>query len=103
MASVTVGFSIDKEDLKRLDELTRRFGGGNRSAFLRAALDHMQRLARAERLSALQRYGVQRSAELGLLDVDVPDAVKQTMRKKAPKQTPTIREIENMVVSSGKG
>ncbi|HEY4409977.1 MAG TPA: hypothetical protein VGO87_08840 [Acidimicrobiia bacterium] len=62
MATKTVGFAVADEDLARLERLTRKYGGGNRSAFLREAMRQMEVLERAERLSELQAYGSERSA-----------------------------------------
>jgi predicted DNA-binding protein len=36
VASQTVGFALADEDRERLDRLVEHFGGGNRSAYLRA-------------------------------------------------------------------
>lgn len=66
MATKTVGFAIDEADVPRLDRLTRRFGHGNRSAFLREAMRQMEVVERAQRLAALQAYGAERSAAAGL-------------------------------------
>lgn len=79
MASITIGFSIPKADQARLQRLVDRFGQGNRSAFLRAAMKHMEVLERAERLDELSRYGVERLAARGLSAEDIPKLVKQVL------------------------
>jgi hypothetical protein len=79
MASITVGFSISKGDEARLRRLVERFGHGNRSAFLRAAMHHMEVLERAERLEELSRYGAERLAAQGLSPDDIPALVKQVL------------------------
>lgn len=79
MASITIGFSIPKEDEPRLQHLVRRFGQGNRSAFLRAAMKHMEVLDRAERLDELSRYGAERLAARGLAADEIPELVKQVL------------------------
>lgn len=66
MGTRTVGFAIAEEDEERLSRLTERFGHGNRSAFLREAMRQMEVIDRAERLTALQGYGAERSAAAGL-------------------------------------
>src|ERR1700677_2258987 len=66
MSTKTVGFAIADEDVERLDRLTRRFGHGNRSAFLREAMKQMEVIERAEKLAELQAYGAERSAAAGL-------------------------------------
>lgn len=80
MSAVTVGFSIGDDDQERLDRLVRHFGGGNRSAFLRRAMDVMESMERAERLRALQRYGNQRTAELGIDPGDVDEIVRKAVK-----------------------
>jgi Arc/MetJ-type ribon-helix-helix transcriptional regulator len=65
VASRTVGFAIAEEDEARLARLVERYGGGNRSAFLRAAIAQMEALDRAERLRELQAYGAHRAASRG--------------------------------------
>jgi Arc/MetJ-type ribon-helix-helix transcriptional regulator len=66
MTTRTIGFAVAEEDEERLRRLTERFGQGNRSAFLREAMRQMEVIDRAERLAALQGYGVERSAAAGL-------------------------------------
>src|SRR2546427_419932 len=85
MASITVGFSIPEEDEARLKHLVDRFGQGNRSAFLRAAMKHMEVLERAERLDELSRYGAERLAAKGLSAEDIPNLVKRVLS--SPKTT----------------
>jgi len=53
MTTTTVGFAVADEDQERLARLVEHFGGGNRSAYLRATLPVMEALARAERLREL--------------------------------------------------
>jgi Arc/MetJ-type ribon-helix-helix transcriptional regulator len=79
MASITIGFSIPKEDEARLQRLVHRFGHGNRSAFLRAAMKHMEVLERADRLAGLSQYGAERLAARGLTADEIPQLVKQVL------------------------
>jgi hypothetical protein len=65
MATTTVGFAVADEDQERLARLVEHFGGGNRSAYLRATLPVMESLARAERLRELQARNAERSAAAG--------------------------------------
>jgi hypothetical protein len=65
MATTTIGFAVADEDRGRLQRLVERFGGGNRSAYLRATLPVMESLARAERLRELQARNAERAAEAG--------------------------------------
>jgi Arc/MetJ-type ribon-helix-helix transcriptional regulator len=84
VASITIGFSIPKEDEVRLQRLVDRFGQGNRSAFLRAAMTHMEVLERAERLDELSRYGAERLASSGLSVEEIPALVKQVLSSAKP-------------------
>ncbi len=61
----TVGFAVADEDQERLARLVEHFGGGNRSAYLRATLPVMESLARAERLRELQARNAERAAAAG--------------------------------------
>jgi hypothetical protein len=65
MATTTVGFAVSDEDQERLARLVQHFGGGNRSAYLRATLPVMESLARAERLRELQARNAERVAAAG--------------------------------------
>ena len=65
MSTSTVGFAVADEDQERLARLVEHFGGGNRSAYLRATLPVMESLARAERLRDLQARNTERAAAAG--------------------------------------
>src|SRR5262245_45068936 len=65
MSTTTVGFAVADEDQERLARLVEHFGGGNRSAYLRATLPVMEALARAERLRELQARNAERAAAAG--------------------------------------
>jgi len=82
MSSTTVGFAVSDEDRPRLERLTARYGGGNRSAFLRVALDHMEAIERAEELAALQAYGNERSAAAGLTQKDAVAVVRRVLKRR---------------------
>jgi len=84
MASITVGFSIPEADEARLQHLVEKFGHGNRSAFLRAAMKHMEVLERAERLDQLSTYGAERLAAKGLSPEDIPALVKKVLSSSSP-------------------
>lgn len=80
MASHSVGFAVADEDRDRLDRLVKRFGGGNRSAFLRVAIDYLEAHERAERLRRLQYYGTSRSTDKGVTVDQVDTIVKRVLR-----------------------
>jgi Arc/MetJ-type ribon-helix-helix transcriptional regulator len=54
VAVKTVGFAVADDDRPLLDRLVERYGHGNRSEFLRAAMKVMAAEERAERLRSLQ-------------------------------------------------
>lgn len=82
MATKTVGFAIAEEDEARLERLTRRFGNGNRSAFLREAMDQMEVVDRASRLAELQAYGAEHSTAAGLTHEDAIEVVRRALKKR---------------------
>jgi len=54
MAAKTVGFAVAEEDAAGLKELVDHFGHGNRSEFLRVAMQRMRHELFAERMRGLQ-------------------------------------------------
>jgi hypothetical protein len=80
----TVGFAIDETDRERLDHLTKVFGGGNRSAFLRRAMDVMERYELAQRLVELQAYGEERLASSSRTAADIPELVAKALADPDP-------------------
>ncbi|MEV8516308.1 hypothetical protein [Dactylosporangium sp. NPDC051484] len=80
MASQTVGFAVSAEDRERLDRLVEHFGGGNRSAYLRATLKVMESLRRAERLRELQAANHRRLAEQGVSAEDLSDLITKAYK-----------------------
>lgn len=79
----TLGFAVQPEDRAVLDELVEYFGGGNRSAYLRATLKVMKSIMIADQLREAQAYGQRKTAELGIEPADVPAHV-QTFLKGSP-------------------
>ena len=82
MATKTVGFAVDEADTARLERLTKKFGHGNRSAFLREAMRQMEVVERAERLAALQAYGAERSAAAGLGPDEAVEVVRRVLTRR---------------------
>ncbi len=82
MSTKTVGFAIAEEDEVRLERLTEKFGHGNRSAFLRAAMRQMEVIDRADRLADLQAYGAERSAAVGLSADDALEVVRRVLKRR---------------------
>lgn len=76
MTAKTIGFAIAESDRDQLDRLVDRFGHGNRSEFLRAAMKVMAVEDRAQRLRSLQT----RAAETLGRTVS-PDEVNGLVRK----------------------
>jgi hypothetical protein len=84
MTATTVGFAIEERDRARLQHLADRFGGGNRSAFLRRAIDVMERYELAQRLVELQAYGEERLAAAGATADDIPALVERALTDPDP-------------------
>ena len=82
MTTKTIGFAVAEEDEARLDRLTAKFGHGNRSAFLREAMHQMEVVDRAQRLAALQAYGVERSATAGLTAEEALEVVRRVLKRR---------------------
>lgn len=80
----TVGFAVDESDRARLDHLSEVFGGGNRSAFLRKAMDVMERYELTQRLVELQAYGEERLAAAGKTSPDIPELVAKALADPDP-------------------
>jgi hypothetical protein len=80
MASQTIGFAVADEDRERLDKLVEHFGGGNRSAYLRATLKVMESLRRAERLRELQAANHRRLAEDGIAEAEHPELIRSAYK-----------------------
>lgn len=77
--ATTIGFAVDEADRARLDHLSEVFGGGNRSAFLRKAMDVMERYELTQRLVELQAYGEERLAAAGKASSDIPELVAKAL------------------------
>jgi hypothetical protein len=83
MAAQTLGFAVQPEDRQVLDELVEYFGGGNRSAYLRATLKVMKSIMIADQLRESQAYGQQRIAELSIEPADVPARIQEFLKGSA--------------------
>lgn len=71
---------MEESDSPRLERLVQKYGGGNRSAFLRVAIDYLEAADRADRLRKLQAYGAARSAEKDLPLEEVQKVVRRVLR-----------------------
>lgn len=91
--ATTLGFSVEERDRGRLEHLAERFGGGNRSAFLRRALDVMERLERVERLSRVQSYGAGQLYDAGLTQDDIPGTVAKALSNPTPESVAQAKLI----------
>jgi hypothetical protein len=80
MTAQTLGFAVQPEDRAVLDELVEYFGGGNRSAYLRATLKVMKSIMIADQLREAQAYGQQRTAELGIEAAGVSRRVQDFLK-----------------------
>jgi hypothetical protein len=82
--ATTIGFAVDEADRARLEHLSRVFGGGNRSAFLRRAMDVMERYELTQRLVELQAYGEERLAAAEQSSSDIPALVARALADPDP-------------------
>jgi hypothetical protein len=80
VSTKTIGFAVTDEDRELLDELVEYFGGGNRSAYLRATLRVMASVKLAEELRETQAYGQRKLAEQGLTLDDIPAITKRALK-----------------------
>ncbi|MGH8774481.1 MAG: hypothetical protein ACRDWI_04665 [Jiangellaceae bacterium] len=80
MATTSVGFAVSDEDRTRLDELVEYFGGGNRSAYLRATLKVMESIRRADILRDLQARSHQRLAEHSIDEEDLDELIRSSYK-----------------------
>ncbi len=97
--SSTIGFSVEDADRDRLEDLAERYGGGNRSAFLRSAMDLMERVARAEDLAKLQGYGSAQLSRSGFSIQDIPRIVDAQARRDDPQTTDRAKAIVSDLIS----
>ena len=97
--AATIGFSIEESDRPRLKRLTDTFGGGNRSAFLRTAMDVMERYERAQRLARLQAYGAQHLASSGRRLADITEIVAAALANPAPETVAQAKLIVADIVN----
>ena len=75
-SSVTVGFSIPRDEVSTLEHLATVFADGNRSAFLRKAMRRMQAAEAAMELRELQAYGVARREQLDIPEDEIDARIK---------------------------
>lgn len=80
MSARTVGFAVADEDRALLDRLVSRYGHGNRSEFLRAALRIMAAEERAERLRAVQAQAHREAGRVYTAD-EVNELVGQVLKR----------------------
>ena len=79
-AAVPVTLSLNPEDRERFERLVARYGGGNRSEFLRAAMDRMETAEMAAELRELRAYGARRRRELhGDAEVDIAAITRRAL------------------------
>jgi len=80
MSTQTIGFAIAESDRADLNELVAYFGGGNRSAYLRATIRVMKSVMHAERMQEFQQYGAQKAAEEGIALEDIPAITRRVLK-----------------------
>ncbi|MBT2480851.1 hypothetical protein [Streptomyces sp. ISL-94] len=80
MGTQTIGFAVSDADRAALDELVEYFGGGNRSAYLRATIKIMKSVKLAEELREVQAYGERKLAEQGASLADVTAITRRVLK-----------------------
>ncbi|GAA3377909.1 hypothetical protein GCM10020367_55440 [Streptomyces sannanensis] len=80
VSTQTIGFAVSDADRADLDELVEYFGGGNRSAYLRATIKIMKSVKLAEELREVQAYGEQKLAEQGASLADVTAITRRVLK-----------------------
>ena len=66
MAAPTVGFSIGRQDQERVQRLAARYAHGNRSSWLRQAIDLFEEKALFDTLADVQARGDRLTAQRGI-------------------------------------
>lgn len=84
MSTTSIGFAVSDEDRARLDELAEYFGGGNRSAYLRATFTVMESIRRADILRDLQARSHQRLAEHDIAEHDLDELIRVSYKGRRP-------------------
>lgn len=84
MSATTVGFSVTDEYRARLERLVEKHTPGNRSEFLRRAIDVMEHHDRASDLAALQEYGEVLSRRYGVTIADVATLQSRSLDEHDP-------------------
>jgi Arc/MetJ-type ribon-helix-helix transcriptional regulator len=79
--AVPVTLSLNPEDRERFERLVVRFGRGNRSEFLRAAMDRMETAEIAAELRDLRAYGARRRAERGGPQLSTPERTRRVLNR----------------------
>lgn len=91
-AAVPISLSLNPEDRDRFERLVERFGGGNRSEFLRAAMDRLETAEIAAELRELRAYGQQRLRELhGDAEIDIVEVTRRILNPRRPRTATAAR------------
>jgi Arc/MetJ-type ribon-helix-helix transcriptional regulator len=91
-SAVPVTLSLNPDDRDRFERLVARFGGGNRSEFLRAAMDRMETAEIAAELRELRAYGLRRRRELhGTAEIDIAEHTRRILNSPKPRTATAAR------------
>jgi len=94
--AVTVGFSIrSQRDQERLEHLADVFGNGNRSEFLRRAMDIMERKDLADRLVSIQGFGERAAEAHGIPASTIPQLVDDLISSTSPEARSAFRRASS--------
>ncbi len=81
-SSVTIGFSIPRDEVPTLEHRVAVFADGNQSAFLRKAMQRMQAAEAAMELRGLQAHGVVCREDLGIQEDEIDARIKAFLATK---------------------
>ncbi|HEV7678084.1 MAG TPA: hypothetical protein VGQ42_05915 [Candidatus Dormibacteraeota bacterium] len=79
--AVPITLSLNPQDKERFEHLVARFGHGNRSEFLRAAMDRMETAEIAADLRELRAYGARRRAEGALPALPTAERTRRVLNR----------------------
>lgn len=93
MASPTLGFSLADHDQQRVNRLAARYAHGNRSEWLRQAIDLFEEKALFDTLARLQAQGDRRTAARGLDREALHELLAETLVDRSAYHSTHVQEL----------
>lgn len=93
MASPTLGFSLADDDQRRVNRLAARYAHGNRSEWLRQAIDLFEEKALFDSLARLQARGDRRTAARGLDREALHELLAETLADRSEYRSAHVQEL----------